>query len=130
MLLLLEVCVFLLEALKELMYWMMACLSEGSMDSANSSIFVSDLSDWQRRAVSTYSECLDFSWEMTASAARLISFSLREDDSMWKHMALTIAAILLLPFPTIGYYRIFWRLATIESRRRHFSLYTFELVEI
>lgn len=108
----------------------MACLRDGSIDSANYRILVRDLSDWQRRAVNTYSEYLDFSWEMTARAAKLIYFSLREDDSMWKHIALTIAVILLLPFPVVGYSRIFWRLVTIESRRRHFSLYTFELVDI
>lgn len=60
----------------------MACLSEGSIDSANYSIFVRDLSDWQRRAVNTSSEYLDLSCEMTARAAKLIYFSLREDDSM------------------------------------------------
>ena len=49
---------------------------------------------------------------------------------MWKHIALTIAVILLLPFPVFDYYKIFWRLETIESSRRHFSLYTFELVDI
>lgn len=40
---------------------MMACLREGSIDSANYRILVRDLSDWQRRAVNTYSEYLDFS---------------------------------------------------------------------
>lgn len=45
-------------------------------------------------------------------------------------MAFTIVVILLLPLPAVGYYKILWRLMTIESRRRHFSLYTFELVEI
>jgi hypothetical protein len=76
---------------------MMAVLSDGSIESAKSSILESDLSDWQRRAVSTSSGYFDLSWEMMARAAKLIYFSLIVECSMCWHMALTIIDTFLFP---------------------------------
>ena len=113
-----------------LMYYIIATLRQGSIDSASSKILVSTLLFWHNKAARTSSGYFDFNCEMMAKHAKLTYLSFNDECSICKHIDFIIVVIFFPLFSEVCYSKIVVMFVTIASRRISFYFWDFRVVVI